>query len=133
VDDDVIAIIDDDELVRDSVQRLVRSMGFKAEQFSSAGEFLACPSMSKVCCIISDVYMPSGNAGFAHPLARFGHDIPIIFMTARPNRAVEGMLMDAGAVHILSKPFPQNEMALCIALALQRTRSRTKDAVASKA
>src|SRR5258707_9594626 len=100
VDDPIIAIIDDDLLVRESVQRLVRSMGFRAEQFSSEQEFLASASLASYCCIISDVNGATGIASrLHHRLPSIGHDIPIIFMTARTDRS---MLMDAGVVHVLA-------------------------------
>jgi len=130
VDDQLIAIIDDDGLVRDSVERLVRSMGFIARQFSSVADFLAYPLMYKVCCIISDVNMPDGNTSLLREgLANMGHITPIIFMTGRRDRAREAALMDAGAVHVLAKPFLQREVERCISVALQRTNSRNEPAL----
>ena len=121
--DPVIAIIDDDVFVRDSVNRLVRSMGYCAEKYSSTEEFLASGSLLDIRCIISDVNLADGTASrLQGRLASLGHDIPIIFMTARPDRAVETMLMKAGAVHVLAKPFHQKDMAFHIATALQRQR-----------
>lgn len=122
--DHVIAIIDDEALVRDSVQRLVRSMGFEAVQFSTVSEFLASPSKCNVCCIISDVNMPCGNTGIQHLLTSAGREIPIVFMTARRDKAIETTLMKAGAVRVLAKPFLQMELASCIAAALQQTDRR---------
>ena len=122
MEDRVIAIIDDDVFVRDSVNRLVRSMGYCAEKYSSTEEFLASSSLPDVRCIISDVNLADGTASrLQDRLASIGHDIPIIFMTARLDRAVETMLMKAGAVHVLAKPFHQNDMAFHIAAALQRS------------
>jgi len=132
VDDLIIAIIDDDVLVRESVQRLVRSMGFRAEQFSSEQEFLASPSLAKYCCIISDVNGATGIATQLHRrLPSIGHDIPIIFMTARLDQSTENMLTGAGVVHVLAKPFQQIEMSQCIAAALQRTHAARNPALPS--
>src|SRR5262245_39854914 len=93
VDDRVIAIIDDEALVRDSVKRLVRSMGYRAENFSSTEELLATGSLRDTCCIISDVISADGTASRLQDLlASIGYDIPIIFMTGRVNPAVKIML-----------------------------------------
>ena len=130
--DRVIAIIDDEALVRDSVQRLVRSMGFEAVQFSTVSEFLASPSKCNICCIISDVNMPCCKAGIRDLLASIGNEIPIIFMTARRDQAVEAKLMNTGAVCVLAKPFNQMELASCIDVALQRrSDSRSEPALQS--
>ena len=124
MDDYLIAIIDDDALVLDSVGRLVRSMGFNSEQFFSVEKFLAFPFICKACCIISDVNMPDGNTSrLRDRLAMMGHDVPIIFMTGRRDRALAKMLMDAGAVHVLAKPFLRKDLEHCIAVALQRNSS----------
>jgi len=133
VNDQIIAIVDDDALVRQSVQRLVRSMGFRADQYSSTEEFLGSASLPDVCCIISDVNLANGKASRlqAH-LASIGYDLPVVFMTARKDRSVEAKLMQAGAIHVLAKPFSQDEMARCIAAALQRnSRARPEAALTS--
>jgi len=126
VDDRIIAIIDDDALVRDSVNRLVRSMGYYAETFSSNEELLAANSLQDICCIISDVNSADGTASRIQDLlASIGYDIPIIFMTGRLNPTVKIMLMAAGAVHVLAKPFNQNNLAFHITAALQRQYRNT--------
>src|SRR5438477_7740961 len=106
VDDRIIAIIDDDALVRDSVTRLIRSMGYRAEKFSSTEELLATGSLRDTWCIISDVTSADGTTSRLQDLvASIGCDIPIVFMTGRLNPAMKMMLMAAGAVHVLAKPF----------------------------
>jgi FixJ family two-component response regulator len=118
VNDQIIAIIDDDSLVRDSVERLVRSMGYRARTFASTEEFLTSGLLDDVCCVISDVDLANGRAsGLPDHLASIGYGIPVIFMTGRPARTV---LVGVGAVQVLAKPFHQKDMAHHIAAALQR-------------
>src|SRR5262249_39661646 len=108
-------------LVRDSVKRLVQSMGYRAEKFVSTEEFLATGSLRDTCCIISDVISADGTASRLQDLlTSIGYDIPVIFMTGRLSPAMKMMLMAAGAVHVLPKPFSQNDMAFHIASALRR-------------
>jgi len=117
----LIAIIDDDALVRDSVQRLIRSMGFEAEQFSSPDDFLGSASLDATWCIVSDVNMANAGAEFLQDrLKVLGYDIPIVFMTGRPNRATLAKLMEAGALSVLRKPFNQQEITRCFAQARAR-------------
>lgn len=124
MDSQVIAIVDDDALVRDGVQRLVNSMNFRAEQFSSIDHFLAFEGLHDVRCVICDVQTGAGTAeSLLHCLMSIAPDIPVVFMTARPTAALRTKLLGAGALHVLTKPFHQNEMASCIAAALQRPPS----------
>lgn len=121
----IIAIIDDDPLVREGVRRLVSSMSYTAETFASADEFLASELVHTVQCIISDVQMPGSNARhFQKRLAAFGFQIPVVFMTALPSSVLKAQLMDAGAICVLDKPFHQHEMTCCISEALTRTNPK---------
>jgi FixJ family two-component response regulator len=115
-----IAIIDDDVLVRESVRRLVRSLGYEAELFASPEEFISS-GMPEIDAIISDVIMADGRStDLQQSLASTGQAIPIIFMTARPDPYVVESLMRAGAIRVLIKPFHQKDMATCISVALQK-------------
>jgi FixJ family two-component response regulator len=117
---DVIAIIDDDALVRDSIRRLTSSLGFAAESFASADELFGSGVMQRAACVVADVEMPGGSAAeLPDKLAARGCRAPVIFMTASPDPALEARLLDAGAVCVLSKPFSQREMLASIARALE--------------
>jgi FixJ family two-component response regulator len=122
MDNNVIAIVDDDALVRDGLQRLVDSMNFRAEQFSSIDQFLTFKCLSEVRCVICDVETESGDTTelLLHQLASIGHNIPIVFMTARPSAAMRARLLGAGALQVLTKPVHQSEMATCLTAALER-------------
>ena len=105
----LIAIVDDDEPVRDATKRLVRSLGYHASTFASADEFLKSKQVHDTSCLITDVQMPglSGIDLQEHLVAR-GHCIPIIFMTGYPNDSVRARAMKAGAVCFLNKPFSED-------------------------
>jgi FixJ family two-component response regulator len=116
----LIAIVDDEEPVRDATKRLVRSMGYHASTFASADEFLKSEQIQDTSCLITDVQMPglSGIDLQEHLVAR-GHCIPIIFMTGYPNDSVRARAMKAGAVCFLNKPFREDHFIGCIERALK--------------
>jgi FixJ family two-component response regulator len=102
----LVAIVADDESVRQSLPDLVRKMGFGARVFSSADEFLASDCVGPTKCLILDVAMP-GMSGpdLQRELSRRGQIIPIIFVTGQPDRDLRRQLLAEGAVACLSKPF----------------------------
>jgi FixJ family two-component response regulator len=121
-DDLIIAIVDDDTLVRESLQRLVNSLNFKAEQFSSPDALLAYENLHEVRCVICDVNISGGTTErFLQRLTSIGHHIPFVFMTALPSAALRARLMDAGAVCVLTKPFHQREIEMCLSAALEQS------------
>lgn len=116
----MIAVIDDAPLVRESVQRLVSSMGFQAEQFSSLDDFFASSLCRKARCIISDVGVGGSTSKRLHQrLTSRGLDIPVIFMTALPSQARDKKLVEDGAIRVLPKPFRGTTLEDCIRAALQ--------------
>jgi FixJ family two-component response regulator len=100
-----IAVVDDDQSIRESLPDLLRELGFEAQAFSSAEEFLNA-RLEKFQCMILDIAMPgmSGPELQKH-LKGIGYDIPIIFITARKDEVVTRGLIDEGAVECLYKPF----------------------------
>lgn len=116
----LIAIVDDEEPVRDATKRLVRSLGYHASTFASADEFFQSEQINDTSCLITDVQMPglSGIDLQEHLVAR-GHCFPIIFMTGYPNDSVRARAMKAGAVCFLNKPFHEDQFIGCIERALK--------------
>jgi len=111
----LVAVVDDDESVRESLPDLLRQCGFVAEAFSSAQAFLASEVISETRCLILDIAMP-GMSGpdLQQELVRRRQHIPIVFITANGDRAVRPRLVAQGAVECLFKPF--SETALLDAL-----------------
>ncbi len=101
----LVSVVDDDESVRESLPDLLRELGFAAQAFSSAEEFLGSNVVRQTRCLILDVAMP-GTSGpdLQLELRRRDQRIPIIFITAHPDEDVRHVLQD-GAVDCLFKPF----------------------------
>jgi FixJ family two-component response regulator len=115
-----IAIIDDDASVRSATGRLLRSLGYVANTFERAEEFLASDEIGLTACIISDIRMP-GMDGLAMQsfLTRAGRKLPVIFITAFPDKGVEARAFAAGAFGYLVKPYEEEKLIACIKTALQ--------------
>jgi len=115
----LIAIIDDDQPFRDSMQRLMRSLGYAGEVFASAGDFLASSHLRQTSCLISDVQMPvmSGLELFRH-LVRTGHPIPTILVTAYPREVDKDSALKEGVVCYLPKPIHEQALSQCLHAAL---------------
>jgi FixJ family two-component response regulator len=115
-----IAIIDDDESVREATTRLLRSLGFIAKGFSSADEFLKSNRLQITSCLIADVQMPetSGLALYGQLVAS-GNPIPTILITAYPDDAIRARALSAGVAAYLVKPFSEKELLGSIDTALK--------------
>lgn len=102
----IISIVDDDDVVRISMDSLVRSMGYVAHSYSCAEDFLASSSLATTSCLISDIRMPglSGLQLFEEMLAR-SIRYPVIFVTACLGETPELMARQLGAVGFFKKPF----------------------------
>jgi FixJ family two-component response regulator len=101
----LVAIVDDDDSLRDSARMLVNSFGFRAETFASAKEVLQWPLLGEASCLILDVFMPEMNGlELQRQLTRTHPHIPIVFITAHASEDEERQAMSAGAVTMLRKP-----------------------------
>lgn len=111
----LVSVVDDDESVRESLPDLLWELGYAAEVFSSAEEFLASESVQESSCLILDVAMP-GMSGpdLRRELVRRNENIPVVFITAHSDRTVSRRLMAEGAAACLMKPF--SDLALQDAL-----------------
>jgi FixJ family two-component response regulator len=115
----LVAVVDDDASVRESLPDLLEELGFAVCTFSSAEALLASGCIADTRCLIADIAMP-GMTGFdlQHELQDQGHDIPTIFMTAQTDDALRRRLMESGAVAFLFKPFSEEALLEAIEAAL---------------
>jgi FixJ family two-component response regulator len=115
----LVAVIDDDESVRESLPDLLREFGFGARAFSSANEFLVSDAFGQTECLVLDIAMP-GMKGLdlQQELMLRGHKIPIIFITAQKDESVRKRALDRGAVEVLVKPFSDTTLLRVINTAL---------------
>lgn len=118
----LVAVVDDDESVRESLPDLLMVLGYAAKAFASAEEFLASDCIGETRCLILDIAMPglSGPALYKE-LVRQGFAIPVIFITALASKSLPSDLLQQGVVACLSKPFSEQELGTALAAALPRT------------
>lgn len=120
----VICIVDDDLSVLKAMGRLLKSMGFTAETFSSGMDFLGNCKLSTCDCLITDIRMPGMN-GFElwGKLAKLGSKIPVIFITAYEDPRAHEKAMEEGAVAYLQKPLDDQVLLDAIDMALKQNSS----------
>ena len=116
----MISIIEDDDSVRESLQRLMRSVGFAVNVFASAEEFLNSDRLRYTDCLILDVRLPGMN-GFdlQRHLANSHSEIPIIFITSHEDDELRARALNAGAVDYFLKPFDDEDLLDAIDVALK--------------
>jgi FixJ family two-component response regulator len=110
-----IAVIDDDDSVREAMKSLVSLMGYSVVAFASAEAFLNSGNVQTAACVITDVQMP-GMSGveLQRQLSSRGHATPIIFVTAYPDESTRASVIRAGAVGYLSKPLRKENLLSCL-------------------
>ena len=118
----VIAIVDDDDALRSSLDDLIRSIGFRTLGFPSAEAFLSSDQAQGVACLILDVRMP-GMSGLdlQHQIVGAKWQIPIIFITSHADDVARTRALEAGAMAFLYKPFHEEELLNAIDAALNHS------------
>jgi FixJ family two-component response regulator len=116
----VISIIDDDSSVRESVRSLVRSLGYEAEAFSSAEEYLGSDRVADSECVITDLQMP-GMTGIElqHRLIEAAYCKPIILMSALSAEEAGVYAMETASRRFIRKPFSDKRLIECLDWALK--------------
>jgi FixJ family two-component response regulator len=115
----LVAIVDDDESVRDAIKRLMRSIGLAAEVFASAEEFLRSPDLDRTGCLVVDFSMPNMNGLDLHrTLLLQRKEIPTILITAYPSDDVRARALQARVIGYLTKPFSDHELLSYVRAAL---------------
>jgi FixJ family two-component response regulator len=117
----LLSVVDDDEMLRESLPDLLREFGFAARAFSSGQEFLSSADVDETRCLILDVAMP-GMSGLdlQEELQRRGQAIPIIFMTGQKDEDIRKRALRQGAVKFLYKPFSDSALLDAVNAALAR-------------
>ncbi len=115
----LVSVVDDDESLRESLPDLLRELGFAAEAFASAEEFLASDDVGRTRCLVLDVAMP-GMSGpeLQEELTRRGRAIPIVFITAQQDESTRARVLAVGAVAYLHKPFSDTALLDAVNAAL---------------
>ena len=123
----VIAIVDDDQSVREALTSLVRSLGYVAIAFDCAEDFLKSRRRRNVSCVITDVQMPGMTGLELHDrLVTSGAPIPTILITAFPDERARQRALQAGAIGYLTKPFSEDELLASIRSGLRLGEAGTR-------
>src|SRR6202140_2125674 len=123
-----ILVIDDDVDLRNSLGRLLRSVGLIAKLFASVSDFLKCDRTEGPSCLVLDVRLP-GQSGleFQRELAAAGTELPIIFITGHGDIPMSVQAMKSGAMEFLTKPIRDQELLDAIQSGLTRDRIRREN------
>jgi len=117
----LVAVVDDDESIRESLPALLGVLGYSTRVFASAEEFLASDCVAQTRCLILDVVLP-GRSGpeLQRELIRRGQPVPTIFITALSGQSIPPDLLQYGAVDCLFKPFSEQDLREALDAALVR-------------
>jgi FixJ family two-component response regulator len=123
--DPSVLLIDDDAEFRDSVARLLRTVGLHTREFSSVPDFLKADPPEGPTCLVLDVRMP-GRSGLElqRDLAAANRQVPIIFITAHADVPMTVQAMKGGAIEFLTKPFRDQDLLDAVEAGLARDRAR---------
>ena len=121
----LVAVVDDDASLRDALDSLFRSVGWRVATFGSAAALLQSGAAEEAACLVLDVRLP-GTSGldFQAQLAQSKVSVPIIFMTGHGDIPMSVQAMKAGAVDFLPKPFRDQSMLDAVSTAIQRDAQR---------
>ncbi len=115
----LMAIVDDDDALRNSVDNLLRSVGFRVQGFASAEAFLQANHAPEAACLLLDVHLPGMNGLELQRQLMAAHwGIPIIFVTAYVDDDARARALAGGAVAFLYKPCPEADLLHAIEAAL---------------
>ena len=117
----LVSVVEDDQFFRESMKRLMRSLGHRVETFASAVDFLASPRLAETACLIADVNMPvmTGIELYRY-LKDSDNAIPTILITAYGDDDIESRTLNDGVICYLRKPVDEEHLKGCLLAALQQ-------------
>jgi FixJ family two-component response regulator len=119
----IVFVVDDDISVRESLELLIKSAGWRPETFASAPDFLSRPRPTVPCCLILDVSLPGLNGLELQQQLTERTEMPIIFITGYGDVPMTVRAMKAGAIEFLTKPLKDNVLVDAIRPAIERSRA----------
>jgi FixJ family two-component response regulator len=123
----IVFVVDDDVSVRESLETLVKSAGWRPETFATAREFLSRARPTVPCCLVLDVTLPDLSGLDLQEQLAGRTDMPIVFITGHGDVPMTVRAMKAGAVEFLTKPFDDAALLDAIRGALERSRVAQRD------
>ena len=116
----MVAIVDDDDLMRSALQGLLKSVGLPAQTFASSEEFLKSGRQHQAACLIADIRMPGMSGLELQAQLNAEHcRIPTIFITAHGDEKMRMQALRAGAVEFMAKPFDDEVLLESVRAALE--------------
>lgn len=126
--DPIVFVIDDDALIRDGIQSLIRSIGLRAETFASARDFMLAKRPDAPACLILDVRMPGlSGLDLQRQLSDAKIDIPIIFITGHGDIPMTVRAMKDGAMEFLTKPVRGQDLLDAVQKAIAHHRKHRNE------
>ena len=119
----IVFVVDDDVSVRESLELLIRSAGWRPELFASAQAFLLRSRATVPCCLVLDVTLPGLDGLELQRQLADRHEMPIIFITGHGDVPMTVQAMKAGAIEFLTKPFKDDVLVSAIRDAIERSRA----------
>ena len=120
----IVFVVDDDLSVRQGLERLLRTVGWRVETFPSAQEFLAHRKENVPSCLVLDVGLPGlSGLDLQKRILEANREIPIVFITGHKDVPTSVRAMKAGAVEFLLKPFSEQDLLGAIGQAIKRDES----------
>ena len=124
----LVSVVDDDRFFRESMRRLMRSLGYTVDIFSAAADFLASPRLAETACLIADVHMPvMTGLELYRRLVDTSQAIPTILVTAFPNDVDQARAQNDGVACYLRKPVDEERLTRCVREILRSAGSPEKD------
>jgi FixJ family two-component response regulator len=116
----LISVVEDDQFFRESMCRLMKSLGYTVDNFPTAGDFLASPQLAETACLIADIHMPAMTGlELYRRLIDTGRAIPTILVTAFPNDDDRARALNDGVLCYLRKPVDEEQLIRCVREALR--------------
>ncbi len=123
----IVFVVDDDVSVRESLELLIKTVGWRPETFASAQEFLSRPRPTVPCCLVLDVTLPGLSGLELQEQLADRTDMPIIFITGHGDVPMTVQAMKAGAIEFLTKPFNDTVLLDAIQGAIERSRTARRE------
>jgi FixJ family two-component response regulator len=124
----LISLVEDDEPFRESMQKLMRTLGYIVEAFPSAAKFLGSPNVANTDCLVTDVNMPGMTGVELHKhLVDAGYAIPTILVTAYPDEIDRNRALEDGVVCYLCKPVDDYQLERRLRSALKSGNPQAED------
>ncbi|HKB11824.1 MAG TPA: response regulator [Vicinamibacterales bacterium] len=123
----LVLVVDDDVSVRESLELLIKTAGWRPETFASAQEFLSRPRPTVPCCLVLDVTLPGLSGLELQKRLAERTEMPIIFITGHGDVPMTVQAMKAGAVEFLTKPFKDEVLLDAIRHAIERSRAALRE------